>query len=552
MRGRAARQEADNLADRMLGTGGRAAEPVAVVLAECKRRPLPEAFAVQLVHRLRDQDPRVGPALVWLDQRLAAQATTADEVVRAEHQRQGAASVTVRNIITSMRLISDVDWTELFERISLVDEALADDSGFRDMDFPTRNLYRSAIEELARGSKRAELEVARSAVLAAKQARSGDGSLPEFRCAETGYHLLGGGRRAFEALIGFRLPVSALPGRFNRALGISGYVAAIVAVGALLLALPLVCLSALGLAGAGLLLLGALGAIPAIDAAVALVNRVVTGGFGATLLPALELPNGVPPHLRTLVAVPTFLTSQEAIEEQVKRLEIHYLASSEGDLHFALLSDWADATTENVEGDGALLAAAERGIARLNQPLDPGYIKGYPPGIRENGGQYTHAALWSVMAFAALGDADKAAKLFALLNPINNAATRADVHRYKVEPYVVAADVYSKPPHIGRGGWTWYTGSAAWMQRAGIESILGLRVMAMVLHLDPCIPKGWRKYEMTLRHKSARYEILVENPDGVSGGVFSAQLNGTIITDRPLRLPLLDDGVTHQVQVRLG
>ncbi len=185
-------------------------------------------------------------------------------------------------------------------------------------------------------------------------------------------------------------------------------------------------------------------------------------------------------------------------------------------------------------------------------PLDPGYIKGYPPGIRENGGQYTHAALWSVMAFAALGEGDKAAQLFALLNPINNAATRADVHRYKVEPYVVAADVYSKPPHIGRGGWTWYTGSAAWMQRAGIESILGLRVMGIVLHLDPCIPKGWRKYEMTLRHKSARYEILVENPDGVSGGVFSAQLDGTTITDRPLRLPLLDDGITHQVQVRLG
>ncbi len=194
--------------------------------------------------------PELRPALVWLDQRLAAQATTADEVVRAEHQRQGAASVTMRNIITSMRLISDVDWTELFERISLVDEALADDSGFRDMDFPTRNLYRSAIEELARGSKHAELDVARSAVLAAKQARSGDGSSLEFRCAETGYHLLGGGRRAFEALIGFRPPVSAWPGRFNRALGISGYVAAIVAVGALLLALPLVCLSALGLAGA--------------------------------------------------------------------------------------------------------------------------------------------------------------------------------------------------------------------------------------------------------------------------------------------------------------
>ncbi len=123
-------------------------------------------------------------------------------------------------------------------------------------------------------------------------------------------------------------------------------------------------------------------------------------------------------------------------------------------------------------------------------PLDPGYIKGYPPGIRENGGQYTHAALWSVMAFAALGEGDKAAALFSLLNPINHARTRSDVHRYKVEPYVVAADVYAAAPHVGRGGWTWYTGSAGWMQRAGVESILGLRLEGDVLRLDPCIPKS--------------------------------------------------------------
>jgi cyclic beta-1,2-glucan synthetase len=185
-------------------------------------------------------------------------------------------------------------------------------------------------------------------------------------------------------------------------------------------------------------------------------------------------------------------------------------------------------------------------------PIEPGYIKGYPPGIRENGGQYTHAALWSVMAFAALGEGDKAAKLFALLNPINSTGTRADVHRYKVEPYVVAGDVYSMPPHVGRGGWTWYTGSAAWMQRAGIESILGLRLEGATLLLEPCIPQGWRKYEMTLCFRSARYEIVVENPDGVSRGVASAHLDGATITERPLRLPLMDDGNTHHLEVRLG
>jgi cyclic beta-1,2-glucan synthetase len=185
-------------------------------------------------------------------------------------------------------------------------------------------------------------------------------------------------------------------------------------------------------------------------------------------------------------------------------------------------------------------------------PLDPGYIKGYPPGIRENGGQYTHAALWSVMAFAALGDGETAAGLFSLLNPINHTRTRADVHRYKVEPYVVAADVYAAPPHIGRGGWTWYTGSAGWMQRAGIESILGVRIKGDTLHLDPCIPRSWPGFEMTVRHRSARYDILVENPDRADQGVLSAQLDGKALLDRPVRLPLLDDGMTHHVRLRLG
>jgi cyclic beta-1,2-glucan synthetase len=185
-------------------------------------------------------------------------------------------------------------------------------------------------------------------------------------------------------------------------------------------------------------------------------------------------------------------------------------------------------------------------------PRDPGYIKGYPPGIRENGGQYTHGALWSVLAFAALGQGDKAANLFALLNPINRARTRADVHRYKVEPYVVAADIYAQPPHIGRGGWTWYTGSAGWMQRAGVEGILGLRRKGPFLHLDPCIPKVWPGFEMTLRHGTASYVIKVENPDGVTRGVAFASIDETVIAGRPLRLLMVDDGVTHQLLVRLG
>jgi cyclic beta-1,2-glucan synthetase len=211
------------------------------------------------------------------------------------------------------------------------------------------------------------------------------------------------------------------------------------------------------------------------------------------------------------------------------------------------------------------MAAVERelikhteGLALLFTPpfdqtvLDPGYIKGYPPGSRENGGQYTHAGLWSVMAFAALGQGDEAARLFSLLNPINHARSRAGVQVYKVEPYVVAADVYSNPRHVGRGGWTWYTGAAGWMQRAGIESILGLRLQGKVLHIDPCIPKAWPSFVMTIRYQSARYEILVENPGGIGRGITSAYLDGATIVERPLCVALADDGVTHRLRVRLG
>jgi cyclic beta-1,2-glucan synthetase len=183
--------------------------------------------------------------------------------------------------------------------------------------------------------------------------------------------------------------------------------------------------------------------------------------------------------------------------------------------------------------------------------VDPGYIKGYPPGIRENGGQYTHAALWAVLAFAALGDGDKAGELFAILNPINHTSTRAGVHRYKVEPYVAAADVYAAPPHVGRGGWTWYTGSAGWMYRAGIEWILGFRLRGRSLYLDPCIPRAWRGFELSFRYHSARYEIHVENPRGVTRGVSAVTLDQQTLQDGAA-IALVDDGGTHEIRLVLG
>jgi len=180
-------------------------------------------------------------------------------------------------------------------------------------------------------------------------------------------------------------------------------------------------------------------------------------------------------------------------------------------------------------------------------PQDPGYIKGYVPGVRENGGQYTHAAIWTLMAFAELGDGDRAGELYELLNPISHSSTRAGLNKYKVEPYVVAADVYGMFPHIGRGGWTWYTGSASWMYRAALESILGFDLRGDTLRLKPCIPKLWPGFQINYRHGGARYSISVTNRTSDSEPF--VELDGTRQTSPEIKL--IDDGKPHTVRVFL-
>ncbi|WP_244511018.1 GH36-type glycosyl hydrolase domain-containing protein [Magnetospirillum fulvum] len=368
---RSARQQANDLADRLLDATGHDVKPVETILPQNEGTRLAEAFAVQLVHRLRDQDPRITPALTWLDQRLAEQGMTVESVVHDGHRRLGAANVTVRNIITSLRLIADVDWNEIVESVSLVDDALAADGDFRLMNFSTRNLYRSAIEDLARRSGWKELDVTHAAIQTAQSQSEPAPDDQMERRGDPGYHLLAGGRFAFEAKIGYRPPWRRWPARLIRIFGIGGYAAATGTVALLLLALPLLLLDLSGYSLESLTLLALVGLIPAVDAAVALVNRAVTFGFGAILLPGLELEHGVPASLRTIVVVPTLLTSAKSIEEQVERLEVHHLASPDGELYYALLSDWADAATEHAEGDDVLLNVAIAGIERLNRCHPP-------------------------------------------------------------------------------------------------------------------------------------------------------------------------------------
>ena len=172
------------------------------------------------------------------------------------------------------------------------------------------------------------------------------------------------------------------------------------------------------------------------------------------------------------------------------------------------------------------------------------------PGIRENGGQYTHAATWVVLATALQGHGDRAVELWNLINPVHHAATPAAVEHYKVEPYVVCADVYGAPPHTGRGGWTWYTGSASWLYRVALEAILGFHREGGSLRLDPCIPRGWPGFEIHYRHRSTTYRVRVDNSAGTGRGVRLVVLDGRQLPGGAV--PLNDDRKDHEVRVELG
>jgi len=383
---REARTRADELADRLLGLSGRPVEKADRVLGPLTDAPLPRALAVQLVQRLRDHDPSILPALLWLDNKLRAQGTSSDEMVSQEHQAEAAANVTVRNIITSMRWMSSVDWPGFFEEVSLVDEILGHAPGFAASDFATRDAYRARIELLSRGSGKSEIEVAReSMILADNAARqnapaAGTGvdsgtrgtipglpGLPDRAEEDPGYYLLSRGRPPLERRLGFRVPLRLRLGRFFRTHATAGYLGTIALFTAILLGSLLIESWTVGTGTTALLLLGILGLLPASEIAVALVHRLVPILVQPRLLPKLELGQGVPAGLRTLVVVPTLLTSRHDIDEQVERLEVHFLSNPEGHLHFAVLSDWTDAPHEHMPGDEDLLTALTDAIERLNR-----------------------------------------------------------------------------------------------------------------------------------------------------------------------------------------
>ncbi|HEX5426473.1 MAG TPA: glucoamylase family protein [Candidatus Acidoferrales bacterium] len=371
-RGRGARQEADDLADRLVGVHGQAPVKPERILTEIGKAPLAEAFAVRLLQRLRDLSPNVRPVLLWLDQRLARQGTTADEIVRAEHRQQAAMNVTVRNIITSMQLISALDWHDFFESVSLVDRILSENSNFCELTFATRDSYRHAVEDLSRHSSNSETDIARAVAKRIEAARRESDDGPNEIRADPGYYLVSRGRLRFEHEVGYQAAFSRKLLRMYIRHGASGYLGTIAALtAAIAVVYPVLRDANAGVTAGWLVLLGFLALIPASDLAIALINRFVTDLLQPRGLPRIDLKKGIPEQFRTLVVIPTLLAKVSDVNELISHLEVHYLANQNGCLHYALLSDWLDAEKESLPSDGSLLAEAIDGIARLNRLYGP-------------------------------------------------------------------------------------------------------------------------------------------------------------------------------------
>jgi cyclic beta-1,2-glucan synthetase len=345
-----ARESADLVADGILGLHESSPADAYLILEELTDQSLSEAFLVQLIQRLRYQDPTATPAVSWLAEKLSALGQSADEIVSRVHRVQAASNLTVRNIITSFRLMSSQNWPDFFESVSLVQKDLMHFPVFGEMDFLTRDSYRHAIEDLAKGSHKSELEV--SALLSKQQ-------------VEPGQLLFLPGRLEFEKLLGYR---SGLKERIIRFLSVHPTVFFLSSIFLLTSGILLVpfCLES-GLPFSLLFFMSVVGVLPASEIAVSLVNRLVTELIGPKHLPRLHLEDGPSQDLRTFVVVPTLLGDEDSIRKQVEQLEVHYLSNPEGDVRFALLTDWTDAIEQTSASDIPQLEIATSAIEQLNE-----------------------------------------------------------------------------------------------------------------------------------------------------------------------------------------
>ncbi len=358
------RQEADEIVDVVFAAekipGQSQLSALHGAVARYETTPLPEIVAAQIVKRLRGFDPAQTPLFAWLEDRLSRQDTSIEQVVNSAQMRLAASNVTMRNIVTSMRLVSEMDWADFFEEVSLVDARLRSASDFAMMDFATRNRYRTAIEILARGTDATEIDLAEASLALAAGGETA-------RSRDPGHWLIGAGRPALEAKLGFRpsswLRVQRQIGRF----GLTGYLASIVALSLVILGFGLSLAQAEGAGIVALMVLGISGLAIAFEVGSAIVNLLITRSVAPNPLPGLELTQGVPPDLRTLIAVPVLLHDMNELHAQIEHLEVHHLSTTGGALHYALLSDMGDSGTETTAKDADLVAAALATIASLNE-----------------------------------------------------------------------------------------------------------------------------------------------------------------------------------------
>lgn len=325
-------------------------------------------FATQLLYRLRDGSQNAGKALIWLENELEKSGSDAEEIIIGEHRTLSSGNVTTGNIIRGLRLINDQDWTVWFEDVSRVDALLRERTNYADLDFASRDQYRTAIEHLARYSKLSEYQVAEQATdfADAHQPAPADVVMQK-DCADVGFFLVGPRRPELEQAIGYRPPFGRIVHRAFRKTNWLGIVLPVFALTALLLLLAGNALAALGLPTSAIALMLVLFSVPASEGALAFFNTIVLRFLEPTRLVGYEFRDGVPAEARTLVVVPSLIGSRDDVEESIRNIEVHHLANMAGEIHFALLSDWPDSQAEISGGDREIYEYARREIARLNQ-----------------------------------------------------------------------------------------------------------------------------------------------------------------------------------------
>ena len=365
-RARAERDEADKVADKLLELASLQPTAVMSYLNErlAKREELPQTFLVQLVQRLREQHPSVIPVMDWIEKQLEEQGTSTEQIIHAEHQRQAGAQVTVGNIITSMRLLSTLDWTDFFEKVSLIERLLGKDPAgvYSRMTFASRDRYRHVIERISKRTRASELDIAQTAVdLAAKPEN------PPGPKRHVGYYLIDAGLTLLESAFKYKPRPSQRFRRFLLRHATGTYLGTLAVLIILVLSFLLYSMYLYGVDWQFLVVTALLALIPASDLALTVLNWDVTHFFPPRLLPRMDTVNGVPEDAATFVVVPTIFLSESQVHELVERLEVHYLANQDEHVYFALLGDFPDANSEETSTDAHLLAIAQSGIDALNQ-----------------------------------------------------------------------------------------------------------------------------------------------------------------------------------------